>query len=298
MAIKLKSSKTYLPFFGVAFLLILAGFYSCTSIKKNSDPKKKLVARVFDTYLYLSDIQGIVPKGTKPADSLKTLNEYITQWMQQQVIVHQALNNLGPDQIDFSRQIEDYKNSLIIYEYEKELIAEKLDTAVTEQEIEDYYNQNKKDFQLKNDIVRIIYVKVPKKAPTQEKLKGWINSTDIKDKEKLAAYCYQNATNYFLDDNVWLMFDDVLKEIPIQTYNQDIFLQNNNNHIVQIADTDNIYYLGIKGYMIKNSASPLSFEKENIKKIVLNKRKMELVEKMKLNLYEQAQVHNDVELYK
>jgi hypothetical protein len=281
------------------FLFILTGLFSCNDIKvKSSDPDKKVVARAFDNYLYQTDIAGIVPKGTKPADSLKMLNEYVTRWMQQEVIVHQAMNNLDPKQIDFSKQMEDYKNSLIIYEYEKELVKEKLDTTIAENEIEDYYNQNKKDFELKDDIVKIIYVKVPKKVPGQDKLKAWIYSTDIKDKEKLAAFCNQNAANYFLNDNAWLMFDDVLKEIPIQTYNQDIFLQNNNNHIVQIADTDYTYYLGIKGYMVKNSISPLSFEKENIRKILLNKRKMDLVEKMKLNSFEQAQVHNDVEVYK
>ena len=287
-------SKVFLP-----FILIVIGIFSCNVIKKNNDPAKKPVARAFGRYLYIADIAGIVPKGSKPSDSLKILNEYLTQWMQQQVIVHQALNNLDTNQINFSKQIEDYKNSLIIYEYEKELIAEKLDTNIKEQEIEDYYNQNKKDFQLKNDIVKIIYVKVPEKAPNQEKLEGWMRSGDIKDKEKLATYCYQNASNYFLDDNAWLMFDDVLKEVPIETANEDIFLQNNDNRIVQIEDTDNTsYYLDIKGYMIKNGISPLSFEKENIKKILLNKRKMGLVEKMKLNSFEQAQLHYDVELYK
>lgn len=293
MATKLKNKNLF-----VLVVFIAAGAWSCNIIKKNDNTDKKPVARAFDTYLYKSDITGIVPKGTKPADSLKILNEYITRWMQQQVIVHQALNNLTAQQTDFSKQLEDYKNSLIIYAYEKELIAEKLDTTIADQEIEDYYNQNKKDFQLKNDIVKIIYVKVPQKAPSQDKLKGWINSNDIKDKEKLATYCNQNAANYFLDDNVWLMFDDVLKEMPIETYNEDIFLQNNNNRIIQIADTDYVYYLGIKGYMIKNSISPLSFEKDNIKKILLNKRKLDLVDKMKLNAFEQAQVHNDVEIYK
>ncbi len=293
MAIELKSVKTYLP-----FLFLLIGLDSCNVIKKNSDPSKKPVARAFDAYLYMADIEGIVPKGTKPADSMKILNEYLTRWMQQQVIVHQAMNNLDPKQVDFTRQIEDYKNSLVIYEYEKELISEKLDTNIAENEINDYYDKNKKDFQLKNDIVKIIYVKVPKKATGQEKLKGWMYSNDIKDREKLATYCNQNAANYFLDDNAWLMFDDVLKEVPIETANEDIFLQNNNNRIVQIADTANTYYLGIKGFMIKNSISPLSFERENIKKILLNKRKMDLVEKMKLNSFEQAQEHNDVELYK
>ncbi len=280
------------------FFIIIAGLLSCNVIKKNNDPAKKPVARAFDVYLYRTDIEGIVPKGSKPADSIKIMNEYLTRWMQQQVIVHQASNNLDPKQIDFSRQIEDYKNSLIIYEYEKELVKEKLDTTIAENEIEDYYNQNKKDFQLKNDIVKIIYVKVPKKVAGQDKLRAWMTSTDIKDKEKLASFCNQSASNYFLNDDAWLMFDDVLKEIPIQTYNQDIFLQNNNNHIVQIADTDYTYYLAIKGFMIKNSISPLSFEKANIKDILLNKRKMDLVEKMKLNSFEQAQVHNDVELYK
>lgn len=285
--------------FHLIFLGVLIGQSSCNVIKKDDTTNKKPVARAFENYLYLPDIEGIVPKGSKPADSLKILNEYLTQWMQQQVIVHQALNNLDPKQIDFSKQIEDYKNSLIIYQYEKALIAEKLDTTVTEPQVEDYYNQNKKDFQLKNDIVKIIYVKVPDKAPNQDKIKGWINSADIKDREKLATYCYQNASNYFLNDGVWLMFDDVLKEVPIETFNQDLFLQNNNNRVLKIDDTtEYTYYLGIKGYMIKNSLSPISFEKENIKKIILNKRKMDLVEKMKLNSFEQAQLHNDVELYK
>src|SRR3984957_17541988 len=122
MAIKLINGKACLSF------LFITGLLSCNVIKKNNDPAKKPVARAFDAYLYQSDIEGIVSKGTKPADSLKILNEYLTRWMQQQVIVHQALNNLDPKQIDFSRQIEDYKNSLIIYEYEKELVKEKLDT--------------------------------------------------------------------------------------------------------------------------------------------------------------------------
>jgi hypothetical protein len=91
------------------------------------------------------------------------------------------------------------------------------------------------------------------------------------------------------------MFDDVLKEIPIQTYNQDLFLQT--NKFVQLEDSTNIYFMGIKGYLVKNSTSPLSFERENIKKILLNKRKMEMMETVKQNLYQQALSHNDIVNY-
>lgn len=290
----MKSGSYTRCFMGVS---ICCALVSCNAITKKDKPQKHL-AKVFDTYLNPSDVEGVIPKGSSPSDSARIMNEYVRQWMQEQVLLHQAITNLDPKEIDFSHQIEDYKNSLIIYEYEKELVKEKLDTGVAENEVNDYYEKNQKDFQLKNDIVKIVYVKVNKKAPGQDKLKGWIKSDNVKDKEKLAGYCNQYASNFFLNDNVWLMFDDVLKEIPIQTYNNDLFLQKNNNGFVMIDDTADTYYLGIKGYMIKNSPSPLSFEKDNIKKIILNKRKMELIENMKENSFEQAQLHNNTQVYK
>ena len=267
---------------------------SCNLFHKKT-PGLKPVARVFNNYLYPSDLQGLIPKGASVKDSETTVKKYIKQWTQEQVVLHQAENNLSEQQLDISKQLEDYKNSLIIYAYEKELVSQNLDTAVSDTAIENYYNTNKKDFELKNDIVKLIYVKVNKKAPDIDKLKGWMTSSDIKDRQKLAKYCYQFAENFFLDDNVWLMFDDVLKEVPIQTYNEDLFLQT--NHFVNIQDSANIYLLNIKGYMIKNSISPLSFEKDNIRKILLNRRKMQLIEQMRNNLYKQALTHNNIKVY-
>ena len=285
-----------LRLFVFAALVLL--FASCNFFtKKKAGPTGKPIARVFDVYLYPDDIKELVATGTKPADSVAIVKEFVLHWMEEQVLLHQATNNLNQKQMDLTKQIEDYKNSLIIYAYEKELVKEKLDTNVNETDIEKYYDDNKKDFQLKNDIVKIIYVKVGKKSPGLDKLKALVTSDNPKDRDKLSKYCYQYAQNFFLNDNAWLMFDDVLKEIPIQTYNQDLFLQNNNNHFVQIEDTASVYCLGIKGYMIKNSMSPLSFEKENIKKILLNKRKMDLIQEMKKNLYNDAQNHSDAQVY-
>jgi hypothetical protein len=281
----------------IAIVILVALISSCNYFAKKKGPTGTPIARVFDVYLYPADLKGIVPKETKPTDSVAMVKEYIQHWMEQQVLLHQATNNLDQQNMDLTRQIEDYKNSLVIYAYEKELVREKLDTSVSEAEVEKYYDDNKKDFQLKNDIVKILYVKVGKKTPGVDKLKALILSDNPKDRDKLTKYCYQYAQNFFLNDNAWLMFDDVLKEIPIQTYNQDLFLQNNNNHYVELADTASVYSLCIKGYMIKNSMSPLSFEKENITKILLNKRKMDLIDEMKKNLYNEAQNHSDTQVY-
>lgn len=253
------------------------------------------IAKVFDSYLYQSDIRELVPKNSTAHDSATIVKKYVKDWTEEQVLLHQAENNLGDAQKDVSKQIEDYKNSLIIYAYEQELIRQKLDTNVSDSEVAEYYDGNKQDFELKNDIVKIIYVKTGKKAPNVDKVKNWINSSDPKDREKLSKYCYQFAENFFLNDQVWLMFDDVLKEIPIQTYNQDLFLQN--NKFVRMEDSSNIYFLGIKGFMVKNSISPLSFEKEDIRKIILNSRKMRMIDEMKEKLYEQEIGKSDITIF-
>ena len=141
----------------------------------------------------------------------------------------------------------------------------------------------------------MVYVKVDKKAPGLDKLKRMYKSDLANDRELLASYCHQFASNFYLDDSSWLLFDDLLKEIPIQTYNKELFLQN--NRFVEVSDSLNHYFVNIKGFQIRNSLSPLGFEKENIKNIILNKRKLELITKMIEDIYNDAANNNKIEIY-
>ena len=115
------------------------------------------------------------------------------------------------------------------------------------------------------------------------------------DRELLESYCHQFASNFYLDDSSWLLFDDLLKEIPIQTYNKELFLQN--NRFVEVSDSLNHYFVNIKGFQIRNSLSPLGFEKENIINIILNKRKLQLITKMIEDIYNDAANTNKIEIY-
>ena len=138
-------------------------------------------------------------------------------------------------------------------------------------------------------------MKLNKKSPDLEKFKKWLLSDEIKDREALGVYCSKYAANYYLDDSSWLLFDDILKEVPLETYNKELFLQN--NKLVGVQDSAYIYFLNIKGFKIKNSISPLAFEKENIRNIILNKRKVELINKMKNDIYEDALAKKNFEIY-
>lgn len=272
-------------------LFVLA---SCSSAP-DKDKDRIAVARAENAYLYADQLSNIVPAGTSAKDSTELIKKFIDNWIHESLVIQKAESNLTDEQKDVERQLQDYRNSLITYTYEKELVKQKLDTTVTNEEIEQYYNNNQSDFELKDNIIKVIYVKVNKKAPGLDKLKKWYQSDNMKDREQLAGYCHQFAENFYLDDNSWLLFDDLLKEIPIQTYNKELFLQN--NRFVEVADSMHVYFLNIKGFKIRNSISPLSFEKENIKNIILNKRKLELITKMKQDVYNDAANNKKIEIY-
>lgn len=246
-------------------------------------------------YLYQDDIGNIVPRGTSAKDSIELVKKFIDNWVRETLVIRKAEDNLDESQKNVEKQLEAYRNSLITYTYEKELVKQKLDTTVTNDEIEQYYNTNKSNFELRDNIIKVIYVKVNKKAPGINKLEKWYKSGNEKDKQQLGEYCHQFAENFYLDENSWLLFDDLLKEIPIQTYNKELFLKN--NRLVEVNDSLYNYYLNIKGFKIRNSISPLSFERENIKNIILNKRKLQLITKMKEDIYNDALNGQNIEIY-
>jgi hypothetical protein len=276
------------------YVFVLFLWFACDS-KPAEDQTRKTIARANTSYLYEDDVKDLVPFGTDKKDSIELIKKYIDNWIHETLVIQKAESNLTEDKKNVEKQLQDYRNSLITFAYEKELVSQKLDTLITETEIEEYYNNNKANFELKDNIIKVIYVKVNKTAPDMKKLQNWYKSEDPKDKELLTSYCHQFAANYYLDDSSWLFFDDLLKEIPIQTYNKELFLQN--NRLVEVNDSLYNYFVNIKGFKIRNSLSPISFEKENIKNIILNKRKLQLITKMKEDVYNDAVNQNKIEIY-
>ncbi len=256
---------------------------------------ERTLARVQDDYLYESDLRGVIPSGTDAKDSSILAKNFIDSWIRQRLVIHQAAKNLTSEQMDFTRQLENYRNSLVIYEYENALVKQKLDTVVTMEETQAYYDTNQQNFLLKDNIVQFQYVKLPLRSPNVSQFKKLLRSDASSDKTKLAEQCERFAADYFLDDQNWLQFNDVLKQIPIKTYNQEEFLKNHRE--VEYQDSLYVYLVVFRDFKIKEGISPLSFEKDRIREIILNKRKIDLIKKMHEDLYEKAVKNNDFEVY-
>ncbi len=279
----------------LSYVLFIFLALSCSQ-KKEEETTEKPVARVYDKMLYPSELKNIVPADISKKDSAALINNYIDKWVQEELVMRYAEKNLNEEQKNIEKQIEEYRKNLIIYTYQTELVRQKMDTVVKAEEIEQYYNSHLASFQLKDNIVKVYYVKVSKKAPNIDKVRKWYASVNPKDIESLRSYCIQFAENFFIDDNTWLLFDDLLKEVPIQDYNPELFLKT--NQAIELADTASIYFINIRGYKIKNSSSPLSFEKENIRNIIINKRKLKLVDDMKKQVYQDALENKNFETFK
>ena len=273
-------------------LFLIFGVSCSTFFKKKSE---RVLARVYDAYLYESDLKGIVAPGTLPKDSLLITSGFIDNWVRQQLIIQQAEKNLTDAQMDFTKQLENYKNSLTIYAYENALVRQNLDTLITEEETQNYYDANQQNFLLKDNIVQLQYVKLRLKSPLAKQIKNLLSSSNAEDKEKLADLCEKNAEDYFLDSENWLLFSDVLEQIPIKTYNQEEFLRTRRD--LEYQDSMFVYLVRFKDFKIKESVSPLNFEKQRIRDIILNKRKIEFIGRMQDDIYSNAQKKNVFEIY-
>jgi len=274
-------------------IILLVLLCSCGYFHKSK--KGDAVAKAYDKYLYLADLKGIIPPGTDKKDSISITKNFINNWIRQQILIHQAESNLPDDQKDFTEQLESYRNSLIIYQYETELIKQKLDTIISKQEIEKYYKDNQSNFVLRQNIVQANWVRVKPGFKGEAKLKKMLVSNRGNDKNKLEEFCQKNASDFSLDDGKWISFDELIKTIPIKTTDQEAYLKKNS--VIELKDSLFVYYVVFKNYKTGESTSPLSFEEKNIREIILNKRRLQLVDKMQNEVFEKALKKNDFEIY-
>ena len=277
-----------------ATLVMLIMLAACSSPETTKEEEGTL-ARVYDRVLTIDDLPSDLRSKAKGNDSLSLLKVYVNNWIRQQVSLHKAKENLDEEIPDIEAKVRDYRNSLLIYEYQRALFEQLLDTTVDMREILDYYEKNPGNFELKRNIVRLRYVKLPLEAENMNKAKKWFVSNDASDQFKLLDYCNQFAVNTYLDQDSWLSFEDLLKEIPLSQYNQEHFLRT--NKFVELKDNDFVYWLYIHAFRIKNNISPLEMEQERIRSIIINKRKLQLLEEVEGSLFKDAESKNEIQWF-
>lgn len=253
------------------------------------------MARVYNEYLYEAELADVVQPGLSVKDSLSIVKNYINNWVNQKLLLYKAEKNLLDEDLKFDQQLQDYRNSLIIFKYESKLISQNLDTVVTDSDIEAYYNENIENFQLKNNIVKTYYARFEIDHPDLRKVRNFFHSNRPEYRDSLEVYIERGANLFFLNDETWILFDDLLRYVPITTYNNEAWLQNHRK--IELTDDEFVYFANITDFKIKDGTSPLGFERENIRQIIINKRKLSIINKMRDEVFQSALEKSDFEIY-
>jgi hypothetical protein len=267
-----------------SILFVVVVLSACTNLFQ-SDQEDRIVARANEKYLRISELEERIPDGLSQRDSITLAENYIAKWIQQEILTQKAKESLKSDEQDFAKQLDEYRNSLLLFTLEQKLVSQYLDTMVTMSEIEDYFAENRSQFELKGNIVKFDFVKINKGSRRLKEFRRLLKSSDPENVIALAGYAEKNATDYWFARE-WISMNDLLDAMPLEVDNQALYLRRTT--YAEAEDSAYIYLVRINDYMTADSISPLEFEKEKIRNIILNGRKIDLIEKKRQEFIDQA----------
>tara|TARA_R110002033_G_scaffold37096_1_gene75854 strand:+ start:11251 stop:12102 length:852 start_codon:yes stop_codon:yes gene_type:complete len=275
-------------------LLISLLFTSCDFFKKSDN--RTPIARVNESYLYKEDIEDIVPKGTTKEDSTLMVNAYVNRWARQLLLMDGALVNLSEEkQTGFSKLVEQYKVDLYTKAYLEGLVKKNIDTLVQPEEAQLFYEANKESFKLNDNLIQFRYISLPLNPVNLDSIKIRFKRFKAKDKSYLDSISVQ-FISYSLNDSLWLKLNRVADKIPIITEtNKNQLLKKTN--FLQLKDSLNLYLMQVNDVRLQNDYAPLNYVNSSIKKIVINKRKLELIKQLENDITKDAIKNNQFQIY-
>lgn len=273
-------------------LLLLLSFISCEYFRE--EPREDAVARVNNSFLFKSDIENLVTEGISAEDSILIVNNYINQWATRLLLIDRAKVNLAPEEMErFEKLIEQYRADLLTDAYKNMIISRHLDSTVTEAEYQIYYEKNKENFRLNDVLLKVRYIHLAPNFEGVNKVKERLKRFDGEDKDYLFDHNYRYISSN-LNDSVWIKKDNLIKALPVLKDQSSIFRKETFN---ELQDSLGIYFIKIEDIRDLKDIAPLPFIQPTLKQIILNKRKLELINKFEADLTRDAVKNNAFEIY-
>jgi len=228
-------------------------------------------------------------------DSTYFVEKFMNDWIRKELMISYAEMNLSKGLLKYEKQIKEYRASLLIYTYQQELLNQNFDTVITLAEIKKYYEEYKNEFILNKNIFKGRFIVINKSAPNLNILKKLFKTKNEKDIEYLEDYCLQFSKEYYININKWQYFSIFNDKLPSFIKEEEYFLKNTKNTFFE--DGDFRYYIYIQDYKIQGSISPLSIEKERIKDVLLNRKKINYLKQLEDELYQNALAKKKIKIY-
>ena len=278
-----------------SYLFMIVFLVACSKSSQNNN--SEAIARVNDNYLYRSDLENLVPPGSSKKDSVAIVKDFITRWAMQQLLMNKAEKNISKSkQQELDELISQYKNDLYTKSYLEELVMTKIDTVISNEEIEKYYNEHKNNFKTTEPLVKLRYINLIKGNVKFATINSKFLNFSKKDKLDLQKLAIQ-FKNYAFNDSIWVDINQVYEKLPfINQENKDKFVSAGIAY--QYTDSNLVWMVKVKDVVEKDNVAPLQYIQPTIKQIILNNRKTDLINKIQTEITNDAIKDNDFEIFK
>jgi hypothetical protein len=274
-----------------SFPLLMLLICQCGNNENNRKNDRPL-AQVYNQTLYTSDVEGLVPSGTAKEDSLLLINARVQRWVEEQLMMYEAERNIPKDS-DLDELVRSYRASLVRFNFEEQLIAEKLDSNVQETELRAFYDANKDQFQLESTILKCQLLKLPADAPQNELNKLWYSRKDS-DQAKLEAYAKKYAVVTLLDPEKWYKLEEIAAILPKSTLTADNIGSRRDG---TLSDGEYRFYYRIPEALQGKATAPFEYARAQAATIILHRRKQKLLEDWKDALYQKELKRENIKIY-
>ena len=275
-----------------AFLFFLIS--ACNLITQNEieDP----VARVGEKYITKTELLKHIPKDASKADSALIANAYINDWATKQLLMEGALLNLPQvKQTELNLLVEQYKNDLYTKSYLEGLVTKNIDKNVSQQEALKFLEDNKESFKLNEELLKLRYISLANTSLNIDDIIQKFKTFENKDKVVLDSISVQ-FKSYSLNDSTWVKASDAIKKIEVLS-NEDKPILLKKSNFIERKDSINLYLILIKDVKKRNDYAPIEYVRPTLNQIIINKRKLELIKKLKSDITKDAIENKTFETY-
>jgi hypothetical protein len=268
-----------------------------TSCKSGKDKESRIpVAKAGNIVLYYDEIPDQVKEGINPDDSIATVQNYVTKWAKRELMFQKAELNLSQElRNEIEQHLAETRLNLVVYEYQRMMMLQKMDTIISHEELQNYYTNNENSFMLTSNIVKALFIKIPVETPDISKIKMLLRSYNQKDIQDLESLCYQFAERFDDFREEWITLDRLSLELKEDISNQENFLKRNNYY--ETTDSNSVYLIKINDYRLIGSLSPFEYVEDDIKRVIWNTRRIEFIQDLENGILNEAIKRNDLKVY-
>ena len=270
------------------FGIVLPMFVSCKAISEFFD-SGEIVAQAGSAKLKRADLDQVIPSGLNPEDSTRLAKQFINTWALDQIFLERAVQQLSKTEMDVTKELEVYRRSLLKFRYEQLYINERLDTLVTDDEVQEYYETHKDRFVLQRPVVKARFISIAADSPVLKTIKQKMSSDEAEDILEADSLAFSSAYRFTTWNNAWIDASTLAREFGQESAS---VLASMKTGWIERTDTSGVSDIAFIAEMTpKGTMSPIEYSSPFIKDMIISARKQSLITSLERDLLEDARVN-------